>query len=46
MAGQRGVTKEQDKLLKVYWNRMPDGWNWRVKNVDPLARYKKIGIKI
>ena len=45
-AGQRGVTKRQDKLLREYRNRMPDGWNWRDEKVDPLARHKKAGIEI
>jgi len=44
-AGQRGVTKEQDKLLKEYRHHMPDGWDWRGENVDHLARYRKVGIQ-
>ena len=43
-AGQRGITKAQDELLREYRNCMPNGWNWRNENVDPLARHRVVGI--
>lgn len=43
-AGQRALTKDEDKLLSNYKCSMPDGWNWKDKNVDPLARHTIVGI--
>ena len=43
-AGQRALTKEQDKLLYKYRTSMPENWNWRLKDVNPLARYFEVGI--
>jgi len=43
-AGQRALTKNEDKLLSNYKSSMPNGWDWKDKNVDPLARYTKVGI--
>jgi hypothetical protein len=34
-AGQRGITKEQDELLRNYRSCMPADWNWKDENVDP-----------
>ena len=45
-AGQRGLTKEENKLLSNYHSCMPDGWDWSLHNVDHLARYKIVGIKV
>jgi muconolactone delta-isomerase len=44
IAGQRSLTKEQNKLLDNYRSSMPIGWNWRQENVDPLERHKLAGI--
>ncbi len=44
-AGQRGITKEQDLLLSKYKSTMPNDWNWRDKNVNPLFRHEIVGIK-
>lgn len=43
-AGQRGLTNEQNLLLSEYRSTMPLGWDWRHKDVDPLARHKFVGI--
>lgn len=43
-AGQRGITKEQDLLLSKYKSTMPNDWNWRDKNVNPLYRHEIVGI--
>lgn len=43
-AGQRGLSKEQDLLLKEYKASMPEEWDWRKSDVDPLARHNKLGI--
>lgn len=43
-AGQRGLTKEQNKLLDRYRSSMPLHWDWRVDNVNPLARHTEVGI--
>lgn len=43
-AGQRGLTKEQDKLLEKYRTSMPESWDWRLENVNPLARHLEVGI--
>jgi hypothetical protein len=42
--GQRRITPEEDKLLSKFKASMPDEWDWRAPDVDPLARYKKVGI--
>jgi hypothetical protein len=43
-AGQRGITKEQDNLLSDFKSSMPCNWDWRDKNVNPLARHEAVGI--
>ena len=43
-AGQRALTKEEDQLLSNYKSSMPIGWDWKNKNVDPLARHTLVGI--
>jgi hypothetical protein len=45
-AGQRALTKKQDEKLKPYKNKMPDGWDWRTPNADPMARYSAVGLKL
>jgi len=44
LSGQRGITKEQDKLLTDYKSSMPHGWDWRKEDVDPLVRHRIVGI--
>lgn len=44
LAGQRSLTKEQNKLLDKYRSSMPHGWDWRNENVDHLARHTAVGI--
>jgi hypothetical protein len=44
LAGQRGITKEQDLLLSNYRSSMPENWNWREKNVNPIIRHEIVGI--
>lgn len=44
LAGQRGITKEQDLLLKDMKSSMPVNWDWRQADVDPLARHRRVGI--
>ena len=43
-AGQRALTKDEDQLLSNYKSSMPDGWDWREENVNPLARHTIVGI--
>jgi len=43
LAGQHGITKEQDLLLLEYRSSMPKGWNWKEKNVNPMIRYEIVG---
>ena len=43
-AGQRGITNHQDQLLSEYRSSMPDNWNWKEENVNPLYRHEKVGI--
>lgn len=43
-AGQRWLTSQEDRLLSRFSSNMPKGWNWRSPDVDPLARYKEVGI--
>ena len=43
-AGQRALTEKEDKLLSNYKSSMPNEWNWRDENVDPLARHTIVGI--
>jgi len=43
-AGQRALTKDEDELLSNYKSSMPDGWDWKDTNVDPLARHTIVGI--
>jgi len=43
-AGQRALTKEEDQLLSHYKSSMPDGWDWKDKDVNPLARHAIVGI--
>ncbi len=43
-AGQRGLTKEENRLLDIFRSSMPVGWDWRHSNVDPFARHKLVGI--
>ncbi|MCA0349545.1 MAG: hypothetical protein LCH35_09830 [Bacteroidetes bacterium] len=43
-AGQRGLTKEQNKLLDKYRCSMPSGWDWRLSDINPLARHTEVGI--
>jgi len=43
-AGQRALTKDEDQLLSKYKSSMPDDWNWKDENVDPLARHTIVGI--
>jgi len=45
LAGQRGITRKQDLLLANYRSTMPENWNWRKKDADPLFRHKKVGIR-
>lgn len=45
-AGQRGLSREQDKLLYEYRSSMPITWDWRHPDVDPLARHKAVGINL
>jgi hypothetical protein len=44
LAGQRGITKEQDLLLSEYRSSMPENWNWREENVNPIIRHEIVGI--
>lgn len=44
LAGQRGITKEQDLLLSEYKSSMPENWNWRNNDVNPLFRHEIVGI--
>jgi hypothetical protein len=44
LAGQRGITKEQDLLLSDYRSSMPENWNWREENVNPIIRHEIVGI--
>ena len=44
LAGQRGLTRDQNKLLDLYRSSMPLGWDWRHENVNPLARHTAVGI--
>jgi len=44
LAGQRGITKEQDLLLSDYQSSMPKNWNWREENVNPIIRHEIVGI--
>ena len=44
LAGQRGITKEQDLLLSDYRSSMPENWNWRDENVNPILRHEIVGI--
>ncbi len=44
LAGQRGITKEQDLLLSDYRSSMPENWDWRKKNVNPFIRHEIAGI--
>ncbi|MCD8451442.1 hypothetical protein LNI90_05025 [Tenacibaculum dicentrarchi] len=44
LAGQRGITKEQDLLLSDYRSSMPENWNWRKENVNPILRHEIVGI--
>ena len=44
LAGQRGLTKEENRLLDKYRCSMPLGWDWRHEDVDPLARHTEVGI--
>ena len=44
-AGQRGLSDEEDKLLKTKYNcSMPQNWCWKNKNVNLFARYHAVGI--
>ncbi|MFN3299379.1 MAG: hypothetical protein ACK41Z_04220 [Sediminibacterium sp.] len=43
-AGQRGLTRDENRLLDRYRSSMPEGWDWRVENADILARYKAVGL--
>ncbi len=43
-AGQRALTKDQDDSLAKYKSCMPSGWDWKDKDVDPLARHTIVGI--
>lgn len=45
-AGQRALTKDEDQLLSKYRCSMPEGWNWKDPNVNPLARYSAVGIEL
>lgn len=45
IAGQLGVTKEQDARLSVYKASMPKDWDWRDPDVDPFARHHAVGIR-
>jgi len=45
LAGQRGITKEQDLLLSEYRSSMPANWNWRDDMVNPTIRHEIVGIK-
>ncbi|WP_321778560.1 hypothetical protein [Sulfurimonas sp.] len=38
------ITKDEDKLLTNYKSSMPDRWDWKDENVDPLARHTIVGI--
>ncbi len=44
LAGQRSLTKEQNKLLDQYRSSMPPEWDWRLESVNPLARHTAVGI--
>lgn len=45
LAGQRGITHEQNNILKIKFNSsMPENWNWKDKNVDPFARHRIVGL--
>ena len=44
-AGQRGITKVEDLLLSEYKSSMPENWDWKDKNVNPLFRHEFVGIK-
>lgn len=44
LAGQRGITKEQDLLLSNYRSSMPQNWDWKENNVNPLFRHEIVGI--
>ena len=46
IAGQRPLTKDDNKLLDTMKSSMPDGWNWRDVDVDCFARYNAVGIEI
>ncbi len=45
LAGQRGITKDQDLLLYDYRSSMPKDWNWKDKNANPLIRHEIVGIE-
>ena len=38
------IKKEEDKKLKVFNDKMPEGW-WESNSKDPLERYRKSGLK-
>lgn len=46
IAGQRGLSKKDDDLLEIYRSSMPIGWDWRLEDCNPLARYLEVGIII
>lgn len=43
-AGQRGITKEQNLLLSKYNSSMPENWDWKDENANPLYRHVLVGI--
>jgi hypothetical protein len=46
IAGQRPLTKEDNKLLDTLKSSMPNGWNWRDADVDCFARYNAVDIEM